>query len=79
MSGILRKVSWGLAGAAVTKLARRTTRRALHAEQRDRRLPGAARRSRGFGTALLWAAGIGTVMGVADMLRAQRKETVEQS
>jgi hypothetical protein len=79
MSTIVRKVTWGLAGAAVTTLARRTTRKALQAKDVDRRLPPGMRRRRGFGTAMLWAAGIGAVMAMSDTLREQRKEVVERS
>jgi hypothetical protein len=79
MSTIVRKVTWGLAGAAVTTLARRTTRNALHTQDAERKLPARMRRRRGFGTAMLWAAGIGAVMAMADTLREQRKEVVERS
>jgi hypothetical protein len=79
MAGIGRKITWGLAGMAATRIVRSRTRKALHRDSGATRLPGTAKRRRGFGAALLWAAGAGALLGLADTLSDQRKEVAEQS
>lgn len=79
MAGIARKITWGLAGFAATKFLRSRTRKALHQKDGATRLPAAAKRRRGFGSAMMWAAGAGTLLGVADTLQDRRKEVAEES
>jgi hypothetical protein len=78
MAGIARKITWGLAAMAATRVVRSRTRKALHHDNGATRLPGASRRRRGLGTAVLWAAGAGALLGVADTLNDRRKEVTDQ-
>jgi hypothetical protein len=77
--GIARRITWGIAGIAAAKLVRSRTRKALHRHNGSPRLPATVQRMRGFGTAVLWAAGAGALQGVADTLRDQQQEVAEHS
>ena len=66
---------WTVAGTMASKAARRAARRALHGPAGDRRLPRRVRRSAGWGTALAWAIGAGVVLGLADVLAEQGKDS----
>jgi hypothetical protein len=77
MAGIGRKITWGLAGIVATRIARGRTRKALHRDNGATRLPHAAKRRGGFGTAVLWAASAGALLGLADTLRDQRREVTD--
>ena len=73
MSSLARKVMWGVAGGVTSKVVRRVTRKALHTDYGAPRLPNPVRRRSGFGTALMWAAGTGAFLALADVLKDQRK------
>jgi anti-sigma factor RsiW len=75
--GVGRKLMWGLAGMAATKVARAGTRRAMHNPMGQPRLPMQARRRTGLGTAVMWAAGAGIVLAMADVFKEQ-KQIVKQ-
>jgi hypothetical protein len=79
MAGIAQKVTWGIAAMAATKVARAGTRRMLHNERGAVRLPETVKRRSGFGTAILWAASAGVLIGVSDILREQRKDVADQA
>lgn len=67
-------LGWGLIGAAVTKLSRMATRKAMYRRSGAPRLPRAARRSNGFGTLLLFAAAAGAMLAIGDVLQEQRRQ-----
>lgn len=78
MSSLARKVMWGVASGLTSKVVRSATRRALHTGYGAPRLPTPARRRSGFGTALMWAAGAGAVLAIADTLKDQRRMVQER-
>jgi hypothetical protein len=78
MASLVRKMAWGLLGAATTKATRRAAGRALHNDRGQPRLPHAARRGRGLRTALVLAAGTGLVLAVSDLLKEQRGEVTDR-
>lgn len=69
--GAGKRLAWALAGTAAARIARRSTRRALHTSTGETRLPRWVRGKRGFGTTLAFAAGAGAVLGLADVLSEQ--------
>ena len=71
--GIGKKIMWGLAASTATKVARSGTRRALHTRYGSPRLPRQARARSGLRTGLMWAAGAGIVLALADVFREQKK------
>jgi hypothetical protein len=75
---IAQSVAFAVAAGITSRIARRATRRAMHTQYGAPRLPVAARKTRGFGTALLWAAGTGAALALADVLREQQRETVRK-
>lgn len=79
MAGIGRKITWGIAGMAASRIARGRTRKALHRDNGAPRLPRSVSRIRGFGTAVLWAAGAGALLGIADTMRDQQKEVADKT
>jgi hypothetical protein len=62
-----------LLGGAATQLARTVTRRAMHDKSGAPRVPRAARRRHGVGAMLAWAAAVGVLLALADVLQEQRK------
>lgn len=66
----------GTVGGATTMLVRTAARRAMHAKGGAPRLPGAARRQRGFGIMLAWAAAAGVLLAIADLLLEQRTDSL---
>jgi hypothetical protein len=72
--GTLHGVGWGLIGAAMTKLSRMVTRRAMHEPSGAPRLPRAARRNTRFGMLLVFAAAAGAMLALGDVLQEQRKQ-----
>lgn len=72
-------IGWAVAGAAVTKLSRAATRKAMHDPVGTPRLPRRARRSNGFGTMILFAAMAGALLALGDMLQEQRKRVVTRA
>jgi hypothetical protein len=79
MAGFAQRITWGMAGFAVTRTARSVTRRRLRRDSGEPKVPRRARRSGGLGTALAWAAGAGVLLGLSDLLREQRKDVTERS
>jgi hypothetical protein len=77
--GVGRTVMWGLMGATTTKVARKATRRAMHDDWGDPRLPERARVRDGLATALMWAAATGIVLAMADVLKEQRSIVKERT
>ena len=72
-------IGWGLVGSGTTMLARRATRRVMHARGGAPRLPGAVRRSNGAGMLLLIAAAAGAVLALGDVLQERRKQAARAS
>lgn len=70
---VARTVGWGLLGSATTMMVRNATRKAMHTEYGEPRLPRAAQRNTGAGTILMLAAAAGAVLALADVLQEQRK------
>lgn len=68
---------WGMAGAATTMLARRATRKAMHARSGAPRLPRATRRSSSFGMMLALAAAAGALLALGDVFQEQRKHVTQ--
>lgn len=77
--GVGKKVMWGLMSATTAKVARTATRRAMHNNYGNPRLPVQARQRSGLGTALMWAAAAGVVLAVADVFKEQRTIVKERS
>ena len=76
---IAHTLSWGMAGAATTMLARTATRRALHERSGAPRLPRATRENNSFGMMLLLAAVTGVALALGDVLKEQRKHVAQAS
>jgi hypothetical protein len=72
-------MGYGLVGAAVTKLSRTATRRAMHEPSGTPRLPRAARRGKSFGMMLLFAALAGAVLAFGDVLQEQRNRATARA
>jgi hypothetical protein len=79
MGNLARNVAWGVLGGTTTRVARSATRRALHTDHGTPRLPDTARRRRGLGSVLFWAAATGAVLAIADLLREQGRDTTRFS
>lgn len=77
-SNLGRSLMWAAAGGLTSGVVRRATRRAMHTEYGAPRLPPAARKRRGFGNAMMWAAGTGAMLALADVLKEQRKDTLRK-
>jgi hypothetical protein len=73
--GMARHVGMGIVGGATTMLARRAAKGALHDRLGRPRVPRNARRRRGFGPMLAWAAAAGVILAMADVFQEQRKYT----
>lgn len=63
----------GILGGATTSLTRSVTRRAMHDRLGRPRVPRAVRRRNGLGTMLMWAAAMGVLLALADVMREQRQ------
>ena len=72
-------VATGILGGTTTKLARTVTRRVMRRQDGAPRLPRAARRRQGIGTMLAWAAALGVLLALADVLREQRSASAPPS
>jgi hypothetical protein len=77
--GMGRNVAMGVIGGATTMAARAATRKAMHDRRGIPRLPRKARRGRGIGATLAWAAVAGMVFALADVLQEQRTFTARAS
>jgi hypothetical protein len=75
VANIARGVMLGVAGGITTRVVRRATRNALHTERGLPRIPRGARRQTGFRTMLLWAAGAGAALALADVLKEQQQDS----
>jgi hypothetical protein len=73
-SNLARDVMWAVAGGLTSKVVRRATHSAMHTDEGHPRLPGTVRRSSGLGTVLLWAAGTGALLALADVMREEQKQ-----
>ena len=78
-SSIGKRMMWALAAGLTHKMMRRATRRAMHTRYGAPRLPVAARKTRGVGSGLMWAAGTGAMLALSDVLREQEKRTVHRA
>ena len=78
MANMGRNLMWAMAGGLTTGVVRRATRRAMHTEYGATRLPAAARQRRGLSSALMFAAGTGAMLALADVLKEQRRETLRK-
>ena len=67
------QIASGVLGGATTMIVRAVTRRAAHKQSGAPRLPRAARRRNGFGVMLMWAAAVGVVLAMSDVLKEQRQ------
>jgi hypothetical protein len=72
-----RTVGLGMVGAAVTMLARKATRRAMHDESGVPKLPRAARRGNSVTMLLIVAAASGALLALAEVLREQRRHLAD--
>jgi hypothetical protein len=66
-----RKLMWAVVGGVTSKVVRSATRRAMHNDVGNPRLPQPVRRRRGMGTALTWVVGASALMAIADTLSEQ--------
>ena len=55
------------------------TRRALHNARGTPRVPRSARRRSGIGPMLAWAAALGVLLALADVLREQRQASAPEA
>jgi hypothetical protein len=74
MANLSRKILWAVLGTAASKVVRNRTRKAMHTQYGDPRLPRPVKRRSGLGTAIALAAGTGALMALADVLSEQGKE-----
>ena len=72
-----RTVGLGMLGAAVTMLARKATRRAMHDESGAPKLPRATRRSNSVTMLLIVAAASGALLAFSDVLQEQRRHLTD--
>ena len=72
-----RTVGLGMLGAAVTMLARKATRRAMHDERGAPKLPRATRRSNSVTMLLIVAAASGALLAFSDVLQEQRRHLTD--
>ena len=72
------KAGLGMAGAAVTMLARKMTRRMMHDERGEPKLPRAARRSNSVTMVLMVAAASGVLLALAEILQEERRHLEER-
>jgi hypothetical protein len=77
--GMARNVGMGLVGGATTMLVRRAAKGAMRDRGGRPRVPRNARRRRGFGPMLAWAAAAGLIFAMADVLQEQRKYTASDA
>ena len=75
--GAATKFGLGMAGAAVTMLTRKATRRAMYDSSGRARLPRAARRRNSMTAVLLVAAASGALLALTDVLHQHRRELQE--
>jgi hypothetical protein len=73
-----QRIGWGLIGTGTTMLTRTAMRRALHDSGGAPRLPPAARRNHTFEMMVALAGVAGALLALADVLREQRKQVVQQ-
>lgn len=66
-------IASGILAGTTTKLARTVARRAMHDRGGAPRVPGRVRYRNGIGVMLAWAAAVGVMLALADVLREQRK------
>ena len=76
MGKLAGKLMWMIAGTAVSKMARKYTRKTLYTRGGAPRLPRKARRQSGLGMMLGWAVATGAIMALADVLQEQGKDSV---
>lgn len=72
-------VGLGLIGAATTMLARRLTRRAMHEDSGEPKMPTAVRRSNSVGIMLLLAGAAGALLAFGDVLKEQRQQLTQRA
>jgi len=72
-----RTVTLGLVGAAVTVLARKATRRAMHDKSGEPKLIRAARRNSSVTMLLIVAAASGALLALTEVLQEQRRHLTE--
>jgi hypothetical protein len=70
-------IAWGMVGGATTMLVRMATRRAMHEQSGEPRLPHATRRKQTFGMMLLLAASAGALLALGDVFQEQRKHVTQ--
>lgn len=70
-------IASGVLGGATTKIARSLTRRALHEKSGAPRVPRRARDRQGIAVMLAWAAAVGVILALADVLLEQRRASAE--
>ncbi len=69
----------GVLGGTTTALVPSMTRRALHNARGTPRVPRSARRRSGIGPMLAWAAALGVLLALADVLREQRQASAPEA
>lgn len=74
-----QRVGFGLLGAATTMLVRRVTRRTMHDEHGEPRLPRAVQRRRSVGWLLVLAGAAGALLAMGDVLQEQRTEVAQRA
>lgn len=74
-----QRVGFGLVGAATTMLVRRVTRRTMHDEHGNPKLPRTVQRSRSLGLMLVLAGAAGALLALGDVLQEQRAEVAQRA
>lgn len=72
-------IGLGLIGAATTMVARRLTRRAMHEESGEPKMPRTVRRSNSVGLMLLLAGAAGALLAFGDVLKEQRQQLEQRA
>jgi len=75
--GLAAALVSGVLGGTTTTVVRSVTWRALHDDAGRPRLPFNTRHRRGLGVVLTWAAVVGVLLAVSDILIEQRRASAE--
>jgi len=74
-----QRIGLGLIGAGTTMLVRRLTRRTMHEETGEPKLPDMVRRSKSVWLLLLLSGAAGALLALGDVLQEQRKQVAQRA
>jgi hypothetical protein len=75
----VQRIGLGFVGAATTMIVRRLTRRTMHKQTGQPKLPRALRMSNSVGTMLVLAGTAGALLALGDVLQEQRKHVAQRA